>query len=199
MAVARSNEDWPKEFGCVAVEVGGRRAPVYYVQADQINAQAPILDATGQMDVRVILNPGTPNEVRSEAARVQVNPRAPALFTFDGRLAAAHRPDGALIGTQTPARPGDVISIYGSGFGFTDPVFQPGEFAFGTPALQGVTVTLGGRQVTEIFFAGLSSIAPGLYQFNWRVPMDVPDGDAAIVLRIGGVDTQTGVVIPVRR
>jgi uncharacterized protein (TIGR03437 family) len=198
-AVARTDEDWPREFGCIAVEVGGRRAPVFYVQGNQINAQAPILDATGMMDVRVVLNPGTPNEIRSDPARVQVNLQSPALFTADGRLAAAHKPDGTIITANTPARPGDIVVFYGSGFGLTDPVFQPGEFAFDAPVLRGVTATVGGRPVTELLFAGLSGVAPGLYQFNTTIPMDVADGDAAVVFRIGGNDTQSVVVIPVRR
>jgi uncharacterized protein (TIGR03437 family) len=198
-AVARTNEDWPREFGCVAVEVGGRRAPVFYVQGNQINAQAPILDATGMMDVRVVLNPGTSNEIRSDAARAQFSLQAPALFTADGRLAAAHKADGTIITADASARPGEIVVFYGSGFGLTDPVFQPGEFAFDAPVLTGVTATIGGRPVTELLFAGLSNGAPGLYQFNTRVPMDVSDGNAAVVFRIGGNDTQSGVTIPVRR
>jgi uncharacterized protein (TIGR03437 family) len=197
-SAASTGADWPKEIGCLAVEVGGKRAPVFFVSGGQVNAQAPILDS-GNMDLRVILNPGTSSEVRSDPSRVQVNAVAPALFTMDGRMIVAHRMDGAMVSAQSPARPGEVIVVYGSGFGFTDPVFQPGEFAFGNAVLRGVTVTLAGRPVTDISFAGLSTAAPGLYRFDWRVPADVPDGDAPLVLRVGGVDTQTGAVIPVRR
>jgi uncharacterized protein (TIGR03437 family) len=198
-AVARTDANWPQEFGCVALEVGGKRSPVYYVQGNQINAQAPILDATGMMDVRVILNPGTTREIRSDATRVQYNWQSPALFTPDGRLASAHKADGTIITADAPARPGEIVVFYGSGFGLTDPVFQPGEFAFDAPVLTGVTATIGGRPVSELLFAGLSNGAPGLYQFNTRVPMDVSDGNAAVVFRIGGNDTQSGVTIPVRR
>ena len=198
-SVARTDANWPTQFGCVAVEVGGKRSPVFYVQGNQINAQAPILEATGLMDVRVILNPGTSNEIRSDAARVQVNIQAPGLFTADGTLAASHNLEGRIITAAAPARPGEIVAFYGSGFGYTNPVFQPGEFAFGAPVLTGVTAMIGGRPVTELLFAGLSSGAPGLYQFNARVPMDVADGNAAVVFRIGGNDTQSGVTIPVRR
>jgi uncharacterized protein (TIGR03437 family) len=197
-AASSTGADWPREIGCVAVEVGGRRAPVFFVSGNQINAQTPILQGTGDMDVRVVLNPGTPNEIRGDATRVQVAAVAPALFT-DGRYAVAHRQDGTMIGPDSPAKPGEVVVVYGSGFGFTDPVFQPGEFAFGNPVLRGVSVTLGGRPVTDVLFSGLSSAAPGLYRFDWRVPADTLDGDAALVLRAGGTDSQTGVMIPVRR
>jgi uncharacterized protein (TIGR03437 family) len=166
-------------MGCVAVEVDGKRAPVFYVSPGQINAQAPILEA-GQREVRVISNPGTSAEQRSESFRVQVSQQAPRLFTIDGRTAVAHRQDGSLVNAQAPARPGEVIVVYGSGFGYTEPVFQPGEFAFGNPVLRGVTVTLGGRPVTDVLFSGLSEVAPGLYRFDWRVPADTPDGDAAL-------------------
>jgi uncharacterized protein (TIGR03437 family) len=46
-----------------------------------------------------------------------------------------------------------------------------------------------------VAYAGL--VEAGLYQFNVTVP-NVPDGDAAVVAQIGGVQTQTGVLITIQ-
>jgi uncharacterized protein (TIGR03437 family) len=47
-------------------------------------------------------------------------------------------------------------------------------------------------------FAGLAQGA-GLYQFNVTVPNDLPNGDAAVAATIGGVSTQTGVLVTVQQ
>ena len=41
---------------------------------------------------------------------------APVLFSTDGRVAATHA-DGSLITLDAPARPGEVIVVYGAGLG----------------------------------------------------------------------------------
>ena len=53
------------ELACVAVEIGGQRVPVFYVQSNQINAQAPIIHGSGMVDVRVVSPAG--GAVRAES------------------------------------------------------------------------------------------------------------------------------------
>jgi uncharacterized protein (TIGR03437 family) len=197
------------EIACVAVEIGGRRAPVLYVQPDQINAQAPTITDQGPVQVRVILNSGRPNEVRSDVGTVQMSEYHPALFTFGGTLAAARHADSSLVGDparvagSTPARPGETITLFGTGFGVTEPVYQAGEIPPAAARLRdAATVTIGGLTLAagDVAYAGLSpqSIS-ALYQLNVKVPDSAADGDAPVSIAIGGVRTQAGVVIPVRR
>jgi uncharacterized protein (TIGR03437 family) len=47
-----------------------------------------------------------------------------------------------------------------------------------------------------VSYAGL--VEAGLYQFNVTVP-GVPDGDAAVVAQIGGVQTQLGTLITIQQ
>jgi uncharacterized protein (TIGR03437 family) len=47
-----------------------------------------------------------------------------------------------------------------------------------------------------VAFAGLTG--SGLYQFNVTVP-NLPNGDATVVATIGGIATQTGVVVTVQQ
>lgn len=201
---------FPLTLACIGVEVGGRRAPVTFVKADQINAQAPTLDMRGPVEVRVILNPGYANEVRSDPATVTMQSVSPAFFLFgDGRSIAAQHADFKiladpnLIAGATPARPGEVVILYGTGFGLTEPVYQAGEVPDRVARLrESVTVSIGGTVLRpeDVLYAGLSpgSIS-GLYQFNVRVPETVPEGYVPVEIRVGGQSTQSGAAILVRR
>jgi uncharacterized protein (TIGR03437 family) len=198
---------FPTELGCVAVEVGGRRAPVLYVQNDQINFQVPTLAQTGAVPVTVILNPGQGSELRSDVGTVTVQQAAPNLFTFNGTSAAALvagtdipvTTDSAISARGRAAAPGEKVELYVTGLGLTDPVFQAGELA---PAASirlrdPVTVTVGGVNAT-VEYAGLApTLISGLYQVNIVVPT-LAAGNHAVVLRTGGVESQTGVTIPIR-
>jgi uncharacterized protein (TIGR03437 family) len=140
---------------------------------------------------------------------VQVRPYAPGFFTFlsgNRRFAAAVHLDGAIVAspdllpgsTVRPARPGDTILLFGTGFGPTNPPVESGRLFAGAAPLQNpdmLVVELGGVPMTT-HFAGFS--AAGQYQFNVSVP-DLPDGDHTLTARIDGVSTQPGVLISVRR
>jgi len=181
------------------------------VQSDQINAQAPMMFGSGPVDVRVILNPGSrEKEVRSAIFAASQQPYSPALFTFNGKSVAAlnasnkysYVADPSVVPGAAPAKPGDVVVLYGTGFGFTEPIYQPGEFSEGAVPIKGeVTVTLGGMAVPKenLLYTGLSPDAPGFYQFNIKLPDSMQDGDVPVVMSIGGVATQSGATLPVRR
>lgn len=203
------NGKFPTELACVAVEIGGVRAPLLYVQPDQINAQAPSISSQGPVNVRVIANPDRPNQMLSDLGVVPFGEYHPALFTFDGTRVAATHADGSLLGDPsrvtgaTPARPGEVITFYGTGFGATEPFFQAGELASGIARVRDpLTVTIGGTTLAsgDVAYAGLSpQSVSALYQFNVRLPATLSTGEVPVYLTIGGLQTQTGVVIPVLR
>jgi len=203
---------FPQELSCIGVEVGGRRAPITFVSPNQINVQAPTSPVLGPVEVRVLANPGRPNEARSEARTgVPQQAYAPAFFTFfsNGRnIAAQHAnfdlvADPSLLPRARPAAPGDVVILYGTGFGFTEPLFPSGAIADRQARLRdpfAVTVAGVTLRPEDILYAGMSpgSIS-GLYQFNVRLPLTAPDGDVAVSIEIGGQSTPTGATIRVRR
>src|SRR5262249_3240877 len=80
-----------------------------------------------------------------------------------------------------PAKPGDIITIYATGLGNTNPAYAPGDIASGAATLTGaLTVTVGGVSVaaSDILYAGAvpQSIC-GLQQINVRLPASLPAGD----------------------
>ena len=201
--------NFASELGCLAVEVGGQRVPVLFASAGQINAQMPTGAAPGNGTVTVILNPGKANESKSDPSTFIVLANAPAFFTFNGVMIAARNPDfsiaadPALIPGARPVKPGDVVLLYATGLGPTNPVYQAGEIPGAIAATRDpVTVTVGGTTLAaaDVLYAGVSpgSIS-GLYQINVRIPASVADGNTPVSLRIGGQATQTNAMLTVRR
>ena len=201
---------YPKQLNCVAVEIDGQRAPITYVRPNQINAQVPTLNDLGQGNVQVILNPGQPNEIRMPASRsTPLQLYSPAFFTFDGRSVSATDPAGklvanpAVLASGTPAHPGDVVVLYGTGFGVTNPVYQAGELVPSLAALRDpFQVIIGGVTLApaDVLYAGLAPASiSGLYQFNVRIPPSVGDGDIPVSITLGSYKTQAGATIPVKR
>ncbi len=205
-----SNGQFPLSLSCIAVEIDGRRVPITYLQADQINVQAPTTTTTGPVTLRVIANPGKANELRSSPATVTMQSPAPAFFTFGTTKSIAAQVAGkadiianpTVVAGGRPAKPGEFVTLYGTGFGNTNPVWQAGEIpSAAAPCIGPLTVSIGGTTLgqDDVQYAGLSpqSIS-ALYQFNVRVPASTPDGDIPVTIMVNGVKTQDGATIPVK-
>jgi len=185
----------------VSVTIDGKPAYVEYISLTQINVLAPDDAATGAVQVQV-----TAAGQKSNSFTAQKQQYAPAFFTFDGKHVAAEHSDYSLLGapgliggaTTTPAKPGETVLLYGTGFGPTDPATPTGQLVTAAASLpaNSVQITLGGV-AAAVQFAGLTKGA-GLYQFNVTVPNSLPAGDAAVVATIGGVQTQSGVSITIQ-
>ncbi len=178
----------------VSVSVNGKAAYVQYISPTQINAVSPADHAVGPVEVRVTANGQT-----SDAAMATIQSFAPALFTFDGKFLAATHASSALLGkaglfpaaptATTPAKPGEIFVMYGTGFGATSPVVAAGEVTGSVaPLANPIKVSIGGVSAL-VAFAGLVPPFARLYQFNVTVPDAAPDGDQPVVVEIGGVSS----------
>jgi uncharacterized protein (TIGR03437 family) len=147
--------------------------------------------------------------VKGDVATVTVNTHSPAFFTFNGRSIAAQTSDfktiadPAVVPGGVAARRGDVVIVYGTGFGLGEPVYQAGEIVSGpTPLRDRVTITVGGTMLAaaDVLYAGLApGNISGLQQFNIRIPQSAAVGNVPITITVGGVSTATaGAMIPVQ-
>ena len=199
---------FPTSLSCIAVEIGGKRAPLTYVNFGQINAQIPSITDLGQVPVRVIANPGEANEKRSDVLMVTLQRTSPAFFRFlpTPCIAAVDAVTGQLAGDPDllpgvkGSRIGEVISLFATGLGETQPFFQAGEISSGLARMKdSVEIEWLGTVLRpeDILFAGLApgSIS-GLYQVNVRVPATARPGvHNPIKIRAGGVLSSDGTTL----
>ncbi|MCC6294622.1 MAG: hypothetical protein IT164_18360 [Bryobacterales bacterium] len=203
---------FPVEMNCAAVEIDGKRAPITYLDANQINVQIPTTLSLGDIAVRVILNPGTANEKRSRDFSIKLEPAAPALFRFlpASAIAAIFPANGtpAADPAQVPGsvkpKIGDVITLFATGLGVSEPVYQAAEITplTATPRVRDqLTVEFNGVAMSagDVLYAGLTpGSITGLWQINLRVPANATPGqNNPVVLRMGSLASQPGVTVAV--
>jgi uncharacterized protein (TIGR03437 family) len=184
-----------------SVTIGGAPAFIEYVSATQINAQVPSGVATGPQQLIVKTPAGS-----TAAYTVTVNAAEPGLlappsFNVGGtQYVVALFPDqstyvlppGAIPGvTSKRAQPGDVLTIYGVGFGAVTPAISAGQVVSEANSIPGFQMMFGSTPATTQY-AGLAPSAIGLYQFNVVVP-NVPASDTTpLSFSLAGVPgTQT--------
>ena len=191
----------PTSVEDVSVAINGKPAYVYYVSPGQVNVLTPPDLAEGPAIIEV-----SRGALKSSPLTVQAQHVAPGLFLFDPenrRYAAVTHANGSLVGkaslypgATTPARPGEVITLWGTGFGRTTPEIPNGELvSVPGPLILPPVVTIGGI-TADVQFAGLT--APGLYQINVTVPAAAPDGDLTVVVQAEGARTQDNAYITVQ-
>ena len=190
----------PQSLDGVSVKVGSQLAYVAYISPGQINALAPDIPP-GNAAVTVSNGIGASTPVIATAQTLQ-----PAFFQW-GQYAVATRTDysdavknGTIPGVSTlPAKPGDTIILWGTGFGPTTPplpqgVEVPSSTAYNTA--NPVQIMIGGTPAA-VFGAALTSGAAGLYQVAIQIPASLSDGDYPVVASISGVQSPAGVLIAV--
>jgi uncharacterized protein (TIGR03437 family) len=185
----------PTNLSGVQVKINNLDAPVYYISPTQINVQAPG-NITGNVSVQVIRGGASSNSVTANAVA-----NAPGLFTY--ALGGKTYPSALYNGTYTivgdpvlyslaaKAKSGDIIQLYGTALGASPAgniISSP--ITFSSP----VTVGIGSSTVTASF-AGLVGV--GLFQINFTVPAGLADGEYPLSIKVNGVSSQSGVILPV--
>jgi len=197
------NGKLPTTVDGVSVNVGSQAAFVYYISPTQINVQAPDV-GTGPVPVTVTTPSGT-----SVAVTANVTALSPAFFLWPGsQVVATHNSDGGLAvkdGTiagaiTVAAKPGDVLILWGTGFGSTTPpvaagIQVPADQVYNTAP---VSVQIGSA-TAQVFGAARSPGFAGLYQVAIQVPASLADGDYVLKATIGGVSSPDGVVLSVKK
>ncbi len=186
-----ANGQLPTSLDGVSVTINGKRAYVYFISPKQINVQAPADTLSGTVQVVVT------NEVGSSAATtVQLQSVLPGFFRLTedyvtatdwlgGYIAPANLVSGLLT---LPAKPGDTIVLWGTGFGPTNPGLTLGEVVTNAAPLMNPVKIRIGQATAQLNYAGVTGV--GVYQFNVVVP-DLPNGDYPVRAEVAGVRTSS--------
>ncbi len=173
----------PDALGGTIVTVNGRAAPLLYVSPGQINAQFPF-EVASFPSANVVVITGTGGSPAEPVSTLGVSA---GVFTLDGTgrgPAAALHLDGRVVSAQQPARRGEVIQIFATGLGATNPVLASGVPAGASPPVATVmtpAVLVGGARA-QVVFSGLAPGFVGLNQVNVMIPQDAPTGAAVELL-----------------
>jgi len=201
------NNDFPTLLGGVTVTINGKKAYLLYVSPTQIDLQAPDDTTTGNVNVTVTNADGS---WTSSEALAPISPSfslldgkhvAGIILRYDGSGAYGNGaydilgPTGASLGYPTvAAKAGDIVELYGVGFGPANPPVSAGQpIPGGEATTNALQLAIGGTTVTPLF-SGLSSFA-SLFQINVTIPAGLGTGDQPLLGLIGGVQTQSGIVI----
>jgi uncharacterized protein (TIGR03437 family) len=195
-------------FGTVAgntrVLFDGVPAPIIYASSGQTSAMVPY-GVAGRSATNIVV----------EYVGVQSNPvpfvvvnAAPGIYTLNqagtGPGAVLNQDGVTVNGASTPEKRGNVISIYMTGEGQTNPpgvdgaIIPPVLSALKNPVLP-VTATIGGVTANVVYAGSAAGLVSGVMQVNLVIPATAPTGsNVPIVVSVGGTPSQAGVTVAVQ-
>jgi uncharacterized protein (TIGR03437 family) len=191
----------PTELSDLEITLDGRPLPLFFVSQGQINFFLP--NDVPQSGVVVI-------DVRRKSTGdllagdfVGMDAVAPGFFTTNqqgiGQVAAINNMGQTATGPNGPSNPlvrGQVISLFGTGFGFVPGAPNDGSAVAGalsTPDAPLIGTEAGFLQ-GEVQYSGFAPGFVGLWQINVRIPDNVaPSNAAPIVIFYRGKGSTDGV------
>ncbi len=187
----------PQTLGGITVRWNNRFLPLIFVSPQQINAFLPAEAEPGDQTLFIRLA-----NQQDIASTFKVARNAPGLFAFfidsTGYAVAVHE-NGKPITPDSPAKKGETITLFGTGFG---PLLRPVPEGFTVPEgiLYGVAdkVELVAGEYTA---PAASSVAAtgmiGTIASLWKIAPEFPSGAAVqIKVRVNGQDSNN-VLLPV--
>ena len=188
------------------IEVNQQFAPLIRLANAEVIFQVPFESGLGAGSVQVVRDCGEAGEQRSNSASVTVEAVKPVFYLFSEASAgiAGLHTDLALVGPadavegveSRPALPGDIVTVFGTGFGPTSPALATGAIAIAPASLATTDVRpmIGQMEVAaaDLLYAGAAPNFAGLYQMSFRVPENTPAGQHAFSVMLNGVASAAG-------
>ncbi len=198
------NGKLPTSLAGTSVTVGGYPAYIEYVSPTQVNVLLSEWVPLGQNLTVQLEN----NGLASTQGTISTQAISPAFFLWNTKYAVATTTNYGYVGpanlfpntTTTPAKAGEVIILWASGLGVTQPQATDGvvtpKLGFES-VLRVPTITIGGIPATLIS-AVLSPGYAGLYQIAVTVPGGLSDGDQPISIQQGSYQSPSGVYLTIK-
>ena len=173
----------------------GVPAPLLYTSARQIGLVAP-QSLAGKSSVNVVVEY---QGVQTSPISFPVTPANPAIFTLNASGSgdgAIVRLDGNIISATNPAQPGEILLLYGEGYGASTPEIGDGVIIGSTlpvPVLP-IKLFIDDQPVDTLYAGGAPAIVNGVLQINFTVPA-LPSGSHQIQIQVGDRKSPPGVTL----
>ena len=176
----------PKSLAGVMVTFGGTAAPLLSVQANRIRCVVPfaVLANIYQDGIAVQVRY---NGLASNA--IQLGLYSGVKFSINAVLNA----DSSANSQTNPARPGEIVTLYGSSFGQTIPASQDGQMNRAPlPFNSNISINVQDRNsnrafVAQVLFAGAAvGQVSGTAQVNFVVPPAATQSEVGTIFGNGG-------------
>lgn len=189
----------PTQLANISVYVDNQPAPMLFASPGQVNFLIPSTEIAGTSSIHIVRQ-----SITGPTVNVTLVDSAPALFPNSDGLAIAtdYNAAYALCTAAAPAKPNDLIVLYATGLGRTQPNPDPGEIPTSAAPIVNIAtlqVLLDGKPVPTSFinYAGVTPGYAGLYQINFYLPGDVGT-NPQIQVAVAGQTSTTGVKLAVQ-
>ena len=178
-------------FNGTTIRIGGIAAPLLSITgspAEQVNLQIPFELSSGQTTTVEVENNGT----RKTVSGVPVFSTQPGIFEIPvaggGTVGAViHATSGQLVSEQSPAKRGDIVSMFLTGGGTLSQAVGTGVLGpIPAPVMIESVVVGVDDKGSEVLFGGYAPGFLGLYQINFEIPEGAGCGVRSLSVRVGG-------------
>jgi uncharacterized protein (TIGR03437 family) len=187
----------------------GTPAPILYTRSDQAAVVVPFeIAGKSQVDVRAAMSQGGfPGQIPGGGQlpgglQMTVAAVSPGIYTASAAgtgQAAVVNENGTVNSANAAALRGSTVAIYLTGAGAVMPAARSGTLGTAEHRITApVTVSIGGQEARVTYAGAAPSALQGLYQINAVVPSNVNTGSVPLQVSIGGISSQTGVLMLVQ-
>ena len=190
------NNAFPTLLGATRVLFDGTAAPIIYVSATQTSVMVPY-GVAGRVTTTIVVEY---SGVQSTALTYSVVVAAPGVYTLNAQgtgPGAILNQDYSVNGQSNPEKRGNIIAIYMTGEGQTNPggvdglVIPAVASALKHPILP-VSVTIGGIDAPVLYSGSAPGLISGVMQVNVTIPLAAPVGTQPVVVTVGTAKSQSG-------
>ncbi len=205
VASASGGTQIPGPFSGISVLIGPIPAGVFYVSSNQVNLLIPNSLTPGTYSVTVVrdgIASCDPSQLPAcKPVSIAIQEVSPGLFASSPGVASATHMDGSPVNTTSPASPGEIVTLWATGLGRTQPD-QTDRLTAQSAApivhLVDFQVLLDGAPVdpSRVQYAGVTPHSAGLYQVNVKLPNDLSQNNPEVRFSLAGSMSPTGLHLP---
>jgi uncharacterized protein (TIGR03437 family) len=181
----------------VRVLINNIPANIYYVSPTQVNLLIPTSLIAGPAMLQLVVD-----SLAGPAISIMLQTAAPGFFQSDATTVLGIHLNGSTITAASPAKSGEIVVLFASGLGPTNPAAIPNQIpqtAASVTPLSSFSMLINGVAVNpqQILYAGVAPSFAGLFQINVQLPDNLP-ANPQIQIGYAGTFSPEGRVLPLQ-